>query len=286
MSDTESFGQPPPPTQKDDKWEEKKLKVLLNAASIAIKRARYVFILINIAAILIFSAEFNALFPWIRNSVIRATNWQKESLLNAVLYKDLQVVSVPLLGVKFSVFDLTIIGSLAALLLAVWFYYSVRREHLVVREIYKVAKDSPHEQKRAYLYHGIAHYFVYTTASKRERPEGFKPLTTARAVVKALFFVPAWLTLLIVISDLISLKLPSSVTDEIGCDTLWCVLVKHNQHLEVIIRMLFAIILSLFSLSQCWGAYTWDRATRRLVEKLQKKVRRDVKLQTKQTAEQ
>jgi hypothetical protein len=274
MSDTKPSKQTLSHNQKEERWEEKKLKVLLEAASIAIHRARYVFIIINIMAVLIFAGEFNALLPWIRNSVIRAKNEQTKAILNDVMHRDLQIVSVPLLGLKFSAFDLTIIGSLAAMLLSIWFYYCVRREHLVIKEVYKIAKDSTHVQKRAYLYHGIAHYFVYTTA-KREMPEGLTPQTTAKAVVKALFFVPAWLPLLIVLSDIISLGAPSEVTDEPGCTTLWCVLRNHHQDMEALIRMLIAISLSLLSLSQCWGAYVWDKATRIIVEKLQNLVDSD-----------
>jgi hypothetical protein len=268
--------------QKEEQWEEKKLAVLLEAASIAIKRARYVFILVNIAAILIFSAEFNAIFAWIRNSMERANkDPQIKALLTEVWLRELQVVSVPLLGIKFSVFDLTVFGSLASLLLAIWFYYCLRREYLVVNEIYKIAKESPHVQKRAYLYHGIAHYFVYTTATKRERPEGLTAQTTARAVVKVLFFVPAWLPLLIVLSDIITLIRPSEVTSEPGCGSLWCVLERHDQLAEAIVRMAFAVIVSLFSLSQCWEANTWDSATRECVEKLKKQVENDNKLPEK-----
>jgi hypothetical protein len=260
--------------QSEEYWEEKKLAALLEAASIAIKRARYVFILINIAAILIFTAEFNALFPWLRN-VLKRDNVDPGviAIVRDALHKELEIVAVPLLGIKFSTFDLTVLGSLAALLLAIWFYYSVRRENLVVSEICRIAAPSSSKEKRAYLYHGIAHYFVYTTASKREGPEGFTPQTTARAVVRALFFVPAWLPLLIVLSDLLSIILPSEVSlKEVGCESLWCVLVRYRQQYEAIGRMGFAVILSLFSFSQCWGAYTWDKSTRLLVEKLQRKV--------------
>jgi hypothetical protein len=286
MSENASLEQTLSTNRKEEQWEEKKLAALLEAASIAIKRARYVFILVNIVAGIIFSSEFNALFAWIRNSMGRATKYPEiGKFLAEVRVKELQVVSVPLLGIKFSVFDLSVLGALASLLLAIWFYYCVRREYLVVNEIYKIAEVSPYVQKRAYLYHGIAHYFVYTTATKRERPEGSTTQTTARAVVKILFFVPAWLPLLIVLSDIISLILPSEVTDEAGCTTLWCVLGRHGYQLaEAIIRMAFAVIVSLFSLSQCLGAYTWDSATRERVEKLQKQVERDTKLQEKQTS--
>lgn len=102
--------------------------MLLEAASIAIKRARYVFIIVNIAGILIFSAEFNAIFPWIRNSIDRAnTDPDLKELLTQVWFTELQVVSVPLRGIKFSAFDLTVFGSLASLLLAIWFYYCVKK---------------------------------------------------------------------------------------------------------------------------------------------------------------
>lgn len=183
--------------QMECNWEEKKLAALLEAASIAIKRARYVFIIINVSAILIFSAEFNALVPWMRWPIRRESTDPKirEVLLN-VFHRELEVVSVPLLGIKFSASDLTVIGSPAMMILAIWFYYCVRRENLVVKDIKNIATKSADPEQKSYLYYGIAHYFVYTTATGKERPAGITSHSTARWVIKMLFYVPCWMPIL------------------------------------------------------------------------------------------
>ena len=265
-----------PENVNNEKWEEKKLEVLLEAASIAIKRARYVFILINMAAVIIFTAQFNSLSPWLENVKTRlehskieeSIKEKKIEVINEILRKELEIMSVPLLGIKVSVFDLAIIGSLATLLLAVWFYYCVRRENIVVEEVVRLArKKGESRHKRAYLYHGIAHYFVYTTAVKKESPAGITPQATARIAIQFLFFVPVLIPWFIISADLISLIKAPVVADFSGCGYLWCNFTDREK-IEVYIRMGIAFILSLLSLSQCWQAYNWDASTRDLVDNL------------------
>jgi len=58
-------------------WEEKRLAVLVTGAEHTIQRARYVFITINIAGIILIIPQFNSACAWIRHSVYR--NALKES---------------------------------------------------------------------------------------------------------------------------------------------------------------------------------------------------------------
>jgi hypothetical protein len=262
----------------NNNWEEKKLAALLEAASIAIKRARYVFIIINIGAILIFSAEFNALLPWMRWPMQRtSTPEETKQILRTVFHGDLEIVSVPLLGIKFSVADLTVIGSIAMLILAIWFFYCVRRENLVVDDINRMAFKTSNAHKRAYLYYGIAHYFVYTTVTLRERPAGLSsqgPESTARHVVKFLFYVPCLSPLLIVFSDIVSLIMSPKAAPNSACQTLWCAFSPWEMG-EAIGRMAFGVFMGIVIWSLCTKAYKWDAGTRNLVESLRKKVERE-----------
>ena len=59
------------PAESPTNWTKEKLAVLLLAASQAIDRSRYVFIVLNIAGVCIIAALFNAILPWIRHVIPR-----------------------------------------------------------------------------------------------------------------------------------------------------------------------------------------------------------------------
>jgi hypothetical protein len=48
-------------------WEKERLTALLDAAKTAISRSRYVFAAVNVATIVMLSAEYNGSIPWLRN---------------------------------------------------------------------------------------------------------------------------------------------------------------------------------------------------------------------------
>jgi hypothetical protein len=104
-----------------------RLLAIKDGAITAIQRSRYVFLLINVSAIIIFAAEFNAMLPWIRHF--------KDN--NADLLRELGVIAIPFIGVKTSVFDLQINAALAMLILAIWFWFALRRENHAIGLVVK-----------------------------------------------------------------------------------------------------------------------------------------------------
>jgi hypothetical protein len=255
-------------TQTD--WRKEKLAALLEAAVHAISRARYVFVISNIAGILILTGLFNSTFPWIRNSIERARIAQPVpphlAHLEKALYEDLWTSSVPLLGIKFSVFDLSVLGSTALLVIAIWQYYCVRRENQIVSVIADQSKKYKSDQECvAYLYHGIAHYFVFTTrffsdAMSNKRNVG------PTIMVSILFFMPAWIPLLIVLSDLYTLFVPYGPSLNPRQPT-WQNL-PPSEAAEAIVRMAYALILGFGSFLYCMKCREYDRSTRTYVEQM------------------
>jgi hypothetical protein len=252
------------------KWEEKKLDVLLSSASTVIQRARYVLVIINIVAVLVIAAQFNALFPWIRNTASReSTNPDLKLIYLNALHRDLEIVSAPLLGVKFSVFDISFIASLAMLVLATWFFYCVRRENIIIDEIYQEARKSENKEKIAFLYHGIAHHFVYTTSIESNAPADAPREAVARSTMKILFWIPCWLIILLIVTDIISLLTPTLASD--NQEALFRLL-STKEWIEIIIRMGFSFVLAIIGGYYCFWCIKWDKSTRNLVNKLRESV--------------
>lgn len=254
-------------------WRKEKYKAMLEAGGHAINRARYVFIAINVAGIFILIGLFNATFPWLRNSIVRAKVQipPPDHLphIEKTVYEDLWTMTAPLLGVKISVFDIAVIGSAALFVLAVWQYYCVRRENTIVYKISKEASDAIKNgdiDAASYLYHGIVHHFVFTTKLSDFTPAGQTPRPAPTGVVRALIFMPAWIPLLIILSELFTIFIPTTLALD-PTTMLWY---KFNifEKIEEIFRILIAGGLGAWSMALCSQTLRYDMATRTALEPL------------------
>ena len=109
-------------TDKSAPWEKERLTALLEAAKLAISRSRYVFAAINIATLIMLSAEFNGTIPWVRNALVRAKELKlpdEVKVLTDIQRKELGIFSVPILGLKFSIYDINVLGAISLTLLAI-----------------------------------------------------------------------------------------------------------------------------------------------------------------------
>ena len=248
-------------------WEVSKLQALLAAGEAAVRRARSVFLTISIAGVLILAAQFNVTLPWARNAVDRkSTSPELKKALEDTLWKDLNVVSVPLVGIKFSAYDLSVVGSIGMAVLSVWLFlfYCNRRENHVVQAIVHEAEGPDRENidphRAAYLYHGIAHHFVFMTLVE-SRGGGMRPQALARGAVKLLHYIPVWVLLLVVANDIFTLSMPHPATIHPG--SLWGELSRSEQ-MEAVLRTLFCLGMVMFSWVQCVSAaeFAADSRTR------------------------
>jgi hypothetical protein len=271
-------------------WEEKRLAALVDAAEHAIQRARYVFIAINIAGIIMVVAQFNAALPWIRHSVYRLAEIEQSKARTGIdsqmqpvrdvrldlFERELAMMSVPLLGMKIHSSDLSVLGSLAMAVLSIWFYFSVRRENHVVAEIAQIANHALDDttvpestEKARYLFHAVAHYFVFTTTTERDTPRGEKPRVGARLVVKVLMYMPVWVPLVMVACDLLSMSLPLAwlrilPTYEIGWQRLYVF-----EAVEQVLRDCLGVAIAAYTFGRCRDAARFDDATRQELAKLE-----------------
>jgi hypothetical protein len=259
-------------------WKKEKLAALLQAAAHAISRARYVFLTSNVAGILILTGLFNSTFPWLRNAIERAKMMTPlpDHLphLEKVLYEDLWTMSVPLLGMKVSVDDLSVFGSSALLVIAIWQFYCVRRENHVVSVIAKQAQRYESDAECVgYLYHGVAHYFVFTTRFFNDVMTQNKKRAGATVAVSILFFMPVWIPVLNVLSDIYTLIVPYTSALDPKLPT-WSTL-PIQEKWEAVVRMSYSVIVSMISLYYCVRCREFDQETRKNVEEMRQLVEVD-----------
>ena len=78
-------------------------------------------------------------------------------------------ISVPLLGIRFSVNDGSILGGLAFTVLAIWRFFSSRRENQLIGDL---LIDASKEAKRVqtFVYHGIIGSQVFTSVTGNDDP--------------------------------------------------------------------------------------------------------------------
>jgi hypothetical protein len=152
-------------------WRKEHLTTLVKASEEATKRFRFVFIVINIAGIIILAAQFNSSLAWLHRVTARKDiPPDVKKLATDVLHKDLYVVSAPLLGIKFSAFDQSVIGSFALMVLAVWFFLAARRENHVIKTVKEMGDTTDDKDCVAFLLHGVQHAFVLQPRTKRDEP--------------------------------------------------------------------------------------------------------------------
>jgi hypothetical protein len=183
-------------------------------------------------------------------------------------------MSVPLLGMKVGVDDLSVFGSTALLVIAIWQFYCVRRENHVISVIAEQAQKYRSDAECVgYLYHGVAHYFVFTTRFFDDVMTRSKKRPGATLAVSILFFMPVWIPVLNVLSDIYTLAVPygSSFTP---AEATWNTL-SIAEKWEASIRMVYAVILSMISLYYCVRCRELDRETRKNVEQMRHQVERE-----------
>jgi len=247
----------------DSRWEELRFIAITKGAILAIRRTRYLLTAISITGILILVAQFNSLFPWVRDTLTRTVG-RKHDLLLEVIYKDLSVVSIPLIGMKISVYDLTLLGALALLVLSTWYWFAARRENHAISGIVFAANERPLQLSRAsYLYFAIADYFVFNTMTIYDDPVGDTNKSTrfeAHAFVRIIMFMPVWVPVVTILCDVYSLFVAGKIHIIQG-DILWHSLDSFARF-EVIIRMIFAFIFATVNLINCLRILKFDKETR------------------------
>jgi hypothetical protein len=122
-----------------------------------------------------------------------------------------QVISVGLLGIRISVGDFSVLGSLSLLIASIWFFFSIRAENLSIGNLLKHAYKFPDWDDRYLVYQGIVNHVVFLAMGRGDRPisdfrtediEGGSSVPLMRGLVKLLILLPAITIFLVVAADL------------------------------------------------------------------------------------
>ena len=260
-------------------WEKEHLTALVQASQEAIRRFRFVFILISVTGILILSAQMNGRFAWLQSTRKRTANTDDVDLIETrkvikeSLYRDLYVTSVPLIGLKISIYDIEVIGSIALWILAIWFFVASRRENHAVRAIVKTAKSVTDKDCLGYLFHGLQLHFVlqpltpFSEDDTEEKKEKVFFGAIVNLAIRLTSYMPFWVPLVAICFDLESLFSTDAAIHS-ATKTLWSGL-PDKDRVECFVRMAICGLLALVSLFWLWRSWIWADRTHHYLETLQ-----------------
>jgi hypothetical protein len=274
-------------------WKEKQIDGLTEAAKESVQRTRYVFMLVNIAGLIILIAWFNSNFTLLRYSIYSekiVTLCQKESMLEKrickreydnkdsdydgvmkndrktrteIYEKDLNVIQMPIVGVKIHAWDIDMLGGMSMTVLAIWYYYSSRREYRVMQDINRVIKTSAYKNARNYVRQTVKNYHVFNVT---ENDTNSFPLNFLHNCTILLIFIPFWIPIFVSVTNLglsfVPLNLLSLEPDYKAAFEYW----SFPMQVEIISRLIFVVFLSIFNLKICSEIKKFREQTKFLLE--------------------
>lgn len=213
----------------------KKIDVLLDATKNAASRTRYVFLTTIVSSIIIIFSLFNADMSWQRflNSVDRKDFAKNHAFIPpgytddsfmyriyAEIFLQRRTVVLPLLNIRCTVDDFSVIAGLGMVILVTWFFFSVRREHHTIQKVdatfQNIRNRADYERQAQFdlldmVFHGCSQNFIFLTATQLDQASPvlrFKKNTknrTGRLIVKLLHFIIPISLALILLSDINSI---------------------------------------------------------------------------------
>lgn len=158
--------------------DQKLFEMLINQASDAARRTRWVLSAAMIISLAQLGAAYNFTYGFLRTFSEQVI--LNPSTVNNPRLKDLQDmlmrswidqlnVNVNLFGIKFSSADASLIGSISLLTISVWLFYSARRENHIIGKTCLLANQANHQIKNLVFY-GLCNIQLFGTLSKNDEP--------------------------------------------------------------------------------------------------------------------
>ena len=208
--------------------------MMLEKADYAAKRTRWILLVAMVVSFSQLGAVYNFGLSFLRNfSEMMVFNFGKIGFDKDNLYlKELQTallkgwvesmtVNVSLLGVKFSVADMGLIGIGASFIVSVWLFFSARRENHLIGKTCILAEGEAADIRR-YVFYGLSSTQMFGTLSENDNPvsslqtEKESTALLARLAFSFLFYLPVISSLLVILSDVLSAYYYKAVFR--GCD--------------------------------------------------------------------
>lgn len=203
----------------------------------AAARARRIFLVSNITAILLLVAYFNLHWTWLRRIPfsIRPDNYlsvapPSPSVLGYALssrelaerkemvddtrhvdmrrefalawVRDFQYADFRLIGAKIFVDDIPLLGGAALAVIMTWYYFARRRERGIIKEISAQAKKEKDPEIVRYIFYGVSFNLIFNTVDTVDDTDETWRRRLARFLILGLFYAPCAVMALIIIHDL------------------------------------------------------------------------------------
>lgn len=202
--------------------------------------------------------------------------------INKVVWDDLYNVTLPLLGIKYSADDLTILGTATMSILALWFVYVHRRENHCIGVLRDIAEDAKTKDRAlaSYIHAAIAHHFVFTTTTlndepytklKDKKPDSSRIKSVLRWHVIALIHLPWAASLMAVVVMCASLLIPSelAILPNPYKDSPLFFQMDIAERVEAIIRMVWGLAFTYLTINYCFRAQDFDRDTHEMLREME-----------------
>lgn len=194
--------------------EDFKFRERIEGAQEAIKRSRWVFLILTLVSLALLITAWNAYFSWSREFLLRVHAWPDDEVAAFAQQRLIeewvksQTIDISPLGIHIGISDAAPLGGLSVFILSIWFYFSTRRENRTIAGLLIDSLDEPPETKSR-IFHGIASYLVFLTIASTDDPISSlkckvpksNPRAALRAIVKMLFFVAPLTVFVIVACD-------------------------------------------------------------------------------------
>lgn len=202
--------------------------------------------------------------------------------INKVVWDDLYNVSLPLLGIKYSADDLTVLGTATMSILALWFVYVHRRENHCIGVLRDIAEDAKTKDRAlaSYIHAAIAHHFVFTTTTLNDEPytelkgkktDSSRIKSALRWHVIVLIHLPWVASLMAVAVMCASLFIRSKlaiVPDPYNHSPLFFQM-DVAERVEAIIRMVWGLAFTYLTINYCFRAQKFDRDTHEMLREME-----------------
>ena len=225
----------------------------LTSVKEAMQRTRFVFIVMTIASSAILFTLWNNRFSRDKDYAFASDSYTKTEVVSnrpepihvygrkelvSEWYKN-RIIQIGLLGIRLSVSDLSLIGSLTLVVITIWFFYSQRRENealvTLLRDVHTANKGKAGLAIRELVYQGIKDSLVFirtgesddplvgleekpkevsaperpTKNSQADQPAIDDHNTFSDRVLRFLSFLPFWTIMAIMVHDLSALLMHS-----------------------------------------------------------------------------
>lgn len=236
-------------------------EMLCNRVESAAQRSRWILLVSIVISLAQIGSAYNFTFGFLRDYTeyvvfeIINKGLTPNELQSAMMktWIDQLSVNVNLVGLKFSVADASLVGSIALLIISTWLFYASRRENHLIGNTLIVSSTEPAETKR-YVFLSLCGSQMFGTLSNTNEPirtlNGNKPLSVGKThtLVKLMIYMPVITVSFMIATDLLSLWYLKSVFRG-SEETLYTFLDKNNRFGDIMPRLIFTIFFELILLA-------------------------------------